>query len=85
LRYGPLAQCLERERSLSRRDEGFWVRAERSTYFVFFPALLVDKLAHARFQSGTALPMALALMASIISLQTVLSAGTLPLMLELLG
>jgi hypothetical protein len=52
--------------------EGFWLCAERSTYFVFFPALLVDKLAFARFQAGTALPMALSLMASILCLSAFL-------------
>jgi hypothetical protein len=48
--------------------DGFWVAAERMTYFVFFPALLINKLAFASFAASTALPMAAAIMAAIATL-----------------
>ncbi|MFO7801667.1 MAG: AEC family transporter [Desulfovermiculus sp.] len=53
--------------------DGFWGAAERMTYFVFFPALLINKLAFASFAASTALPMAAAIMATILTL----SAGLL--------
>ena len=52
--------------------EGFWSTAERMTYFVFFPALLINKLAFASFSASTALPMALSIMATILTLGLVL-------------
>ncbi|MDZ7760708.1 MAG: AEC family transporter [Desulfovermiculus sp.] len=53
--------------------DGFWGAAERMTYFVFFPALLINKLAFASFAASTALPMAASIMATILTL----SAGLL--------
>lgn len=50
--------------------DGFWVAAERMTYFVFFPALLINKLAFASFASSTALPMAASIMAAIITISS---------------
>jgi hypothetical protein len=47
--------------------DGFWVAAERMTYFVFFPALLINKLAFASFAASTALPMAASIMATILT------------------
>ncbi|MFP4159221.1 MAG: AEC family transporter [Desulfobacterales bacterium] len=58
-------------RQLGFPGDEFWGAAERMTYFVFFPALLVDKLAFASFAASTALPMAASIMATIL----VLSAG----------
>lgn len=53
--------------------QGFWVPAERLTYFVLFPALLVNNLAQAEFGELAAGPMALAIGAAF----TVLSLGLL--------
>ena len=46
----------------------FWGAAERITYFVFFPALLINKLAFATFSSATTLPLAASLVCSILIL-----------------
>lgn len=55
-------------KQLSFPGDGFWVAAERMTYFVFFPALLINKLAFASFAASTALPMAAAIMATILTI-----------------
>lgn len=52
--------------------EGFWGAAERMTYFVFFPALLINKLAFASFAESMALPMAASIMLTIIVLSACL-------------
>lgn len=46
--------------------DGFWPQAERITYYLLFPALLVNKLARASFGGEATWPMALALMAAIL-------------------
>jgi len=51
---------------------GFWYAAERITYFVFFPALLINKLALASFSSMTAIPLAASLVCSILLLTVLL-------------
>lgn len=51
---------------------GFWGAAERITYFVFFPALLINKLADASFSSMTAVPLAASLICSILALSLAL-------------
>lgn len=48
-------------RRLDFPGQGFWAPAERLTYFVLFPALLVNNLAHAEFGDLPAAPMALAI------------------------
>ena len=53
--------------------DSFWLAAEKITYFVFFPALLINKLAFARFDAAVALPMAASLVLSVLCL----SAGLL--------
>ncbi|MCF8107205.1 MAG: AEC family transporter [Desulfohalobiaceae bacterium] len=50
----------------------FWIGAEQLTYFVLFPALLFEKLAAASFDISTALPMALSLILTILSLSLLL-------------
>ena len=59
-------------RHLGFPGDVFWGAAERMTYFVFFPALLINKLAFASFAASTALPMAAAIMATIVTLSAVL-------------
>jgi len=44
-------------------DPGFWPTAEKLTYFLFFPALIVEKLSSARFDDPWVLP----LMATVLS------------------
>ncbi len=46
--------------------DGFWAPAERLTYFVLFPALLVITLAEADFSELTVLPAALGTAAAIL-------------------
>jgi hypothetical protein len=60
-------------KQLNFPGDGFWVAAERMTYFVFFPALLINKLAFSSFAASTALPMAASIMAAIVTV----SAGLL--------
>lgn len=48
--------------------EAFWPYAERITYFVFFPALLVHGLAGASLGGLEVLPMAGALVASVLAM-----------------
>lgn len=50
----------------------FWDYVERSTYYIFFPALLVEKLAQAEFTQHTALPMLAAILLSILILAALL-------------
>jgi len=45
--------------------EDFWPQAERMTYVLLFPALLVNSLARADFGDASTLPMALGLMAGL--------------------
>jgi hypothetical protein len=48
--------------------DDFWLAAEKATYFVFFPALLINKLSTADFDPSIALPMAGSLLLSIACL-----------------
>lgn len=48
--------------------DGFWAPAERLTYFVLFPALLVITLAEADFSRLTMLPAALGTAAAILAM-----------------
>ena len=48
-------------------DGAFWVGAERLTYFLLFPALLVETLAEAEVAAATAGPMALAMIAGVLA------------------
>ncbi|MFW6055549.1 MAG: AEC family transporter [Thermodesulfobacteriota bacterium] len=50
----------------------FWTGAEQLTYYILFPALLFEKLATASFDIGVALPMALSLILTILSLSLLL-------------
>ncbi|MFQ5959390.1 MAG: AEC family transporter [Alphaproteobacteria bacterium] len=45
--------------------DGFWAPAERLTYYLLLPALIVGSLGRARFEGLGALPMALALAAAL--------------------
>ncbi|SLN44255.1 AEC family transporter [Oceanibacterium hippocampi] len=49
-------------------DESFWAMAERITYFVFFPALLVNRLGHADLSGFQVLPLAGAMILAVIVL-----------------
>ncbi|MFP4588328.1 MAG: AEC family transporter [Desulfohalobiaceae bacterium] len=46
----------------------FWGYVERSTYYIFFPALLIHKLAQAELTQQSALPMLAAILLSILIL-----------------
>ncbi len=59
-----LGHGLKRWRFLS---DAFWVGAERLTYFVLFPALLVETLATAEVAASTAGPMAAAMIAGVLA------------------
>ncbi|NJB67633.1 hypothetical protein GGQ74_001273 [Desulfobaculum xiamenense] len=50
----------------------FWMQAERLTYYLFFPALLMDKLATADFSGLGAMRMGLALAASVAAISVLL-------------
>jgi hypothetical protein len=50
--------------------DSFWLAAEKITYFVFFPALLINKLAFATFDAAVALPMAASLVLSVLCLSS---------------
>lgn len=60
--------------------EGFWAPAERLSYFVLFPALIVDTLASAELGGLRIIPMALALVVTLLAV-----AGTLILLRPHLG
>lgn len=63
---------------LKSRDfpgEGFWQPAERLTYLVFFPALIVDTLAKADLHGLSVLPMAAALIVAILLMTGLLLAA----------
>lgn len=47
--------------------DGFWPQAERITYYLLFPALLVNKLAQADFGGADTLPMAAALVLATLA------------------
>lgn len=53
-------------RSRGFPGDGFWGPAERLTYFVLFPVLIVNTLARADLAGLTVLPMALALIATLL-------------------
>lgn len=60
---------------LKSRDfpgHGFWAPAERLTYFVLFPALIVVTLAKAELAGLTVMPMALAVVATQVLVAAVL-------------
>lgn len=57
--------------------EGFWAPAERLTYFLLFPALLVITLAEADFSELAVLPMTLAVVGAVV-LMTGLSLALKP-------
>mgnify|MGYP000885576367 CR=1 FL=1 len=42
-------------------SESFWAPADRLTYYVFFPCLIVDELAKAHLNAATVVPMALSM------------------------
>ena len=46
--------------------EGFWLPAERATYYVLFPALLVERLASASLAGGESLRLALLVTAVLV-------------------
>ena len=48
-------------------DAAFWSQAERLTYFLLFPALLVETLADAEVSGMAAAPMAAAMIASVLA------------------
>jgi malonate transporter len=48
-------------------EGAFWVGAERLTYFLLFPALLVETLAEAEVAAAIAGPMALAMIAGVLA------------------
>lgn len=53
-------------------EPGFWPAAERLTYFLFFPALIVEKLSAARFDDPWVLPLMATLLAAILSAVTLI-------------
>lgn len=53
----------------------FWLPAERITYVLFFPCLVIDELARASLMSLDVLPMAGALVAATLAAATLLLAG----------
>ncbi len=59
-----LGHGLKRWRFLS---DPFWIGAERLTYFVLFPALLVETLATTEIAVAVAGPMALAMVAGVLA------------------
>jgi malonate transporter len=52
-------------------EGAFWMGAERLTYFLLFPALLVETLAGAEVAAATAGPMALAMIAGVLAVSAV--------------
>ncbi len=58
---------LRRTKVLSQE---FWIEAERATYYIFFPCLLVGNLAMADFGTSPALPMAGALISGVLVIST---------------
>lgn len=62
-----LGYLLRRVQVLS---QDFWAEAERATYYIFFPCLLVGNLAMADFGSSPALPMAGALVSGVLIIST---------------
>ena len=52
-------------------EDAFWVGAERLTYFVLFPALLVETLATAKVAAPIAGPMALAMIAGVLAVTVI--------------
>ncbi len=59
-------------RRLGVPGEGFWVPAERITYYVFFPALLVHNLARAPLTGQPVTALAAALVTAVVALSVVL-------------
>jgi hypothetical protein len=59
-------------RALGFPGTPFWGYVERSTYYIFFPALLLDTLGGAELVGQNALPMLAAVMLSILALAAVL-------------
>lgn len=59
--------------------EGFWAPAEKLTYFILFPALLIATLAEADFADLDILPMALAVDGAIL-IMTALTLALKPLL-----
>ncbi|WP_431857896.1 AEC family transporter [Azospirillum sp.] len=53
----------------------FWLPAERVTYVLFFPCLIVDELARANLAAFDVLPMAAALVAATLAAAALLVAG----------
>lgn len=53
----------------------FWLPAERVTYVLFFPCLIVDELARANLAALDVLPMAAALVAATLAAAALLLAG----------
>ncbi len=53
----------------------FWLPAERVTYFLFFPCLIIDELARANLAAFDVLPMAAALVIATLAAALLLLAG----------
>lgn len=63
-------------------DRGVWVGLERLVYFVFFPALLVHRLAAADFAVLTLGPLALAVVLAVLAVSALAMALRRPLALD---
>ena len=63
-------------------DRGAWVGLERLIYFVFFPALLVHRLAAADFAALALGPLALAVVLAVLAVSTLAAALRRPLALD---
>lgn len=53
----------------------FWAPADRLTYYVFFPCLIIDELSRARLTEFDVLPMLAAMVAGTLSVAGVMLAG----------
>lgn len=63
-------------------DRGVWAGLERLVYFVFFPALLVHRLAAADFAALALGPLALAVVLAVLAVSTLAVALRRPLALD---
>jgi malonate transporter and related proteins len=70
----------------------FWVPAEKLTYYIFFPLLLLDNLSKANLGDLHVMPMAMALVSAILAVslglitaQTVLALPSIPFALMMFG
>lgn len=51
-------------------EDSFWPQADRLTYYVLFPALIIDNLANTRLNQPELLPLTLILVISILCIST---------------